>query len=241
MKFFLLFLPILTIIYAQNVKLAVAANVSYVIDDLIKEYKKEHNLTKITLSIGSSGKLAAQILNGAPYDIFLSANKEYPQRLYEKGVSKVPPKVYAKGRLVLFSTKDIDISSGLDSLLNKDIKKVAIANDKTAPYGKATKEALIKKGLYEKLKPKFIYGESIGQTLIFTLKAADAGVVAKSLLYSKKMQKYKNFVDINSSLYTPIEQASLLINQTKEAKEFYNFLFSKEAKEIFKRYGYIVE
>jgi molybdate transport system substrate-binding protein len=243
MKFLFLFLLLFNTIFAQNLKIAVSANVSYAIDDLIKAYK-EKNSTNIEVTIGSSGKLSAQILNGAPYDIFLSANTSYPQKLYQKGISKIAPKVYVKGVLVLFSTKKIDLKDGLNTLTKNSIKKIAIANDKTAPYGKATKEALLKKNLYYKLKPKFIYGQSIGQTLIFTLKAADVGIVAKSLLYSKELSKYKegvDFVQIDSSLYTPIKQGALLIGTSKEAKDFYNFLFSKEAKVIFKKYGYIVE
>jgi len=244
MKFILLLLFLINIIYAQNLKIAVAANVSYAMEDLIKTYKKSHNNSNISVSVGSSGKLAAQILHGAPYDIFLSANTTYPQNLFKKGVSNMPPKVYVKGVLAIFTTKDINITNGLLSLTNPNIKKIAIANDKTAPYGVAAKEALINAKLYKKLKPKFVYGESIGQTLIFTLKAADVGIVAKSLLYSNKMSKFKegkDYIEVKSSLYNPIEQAALLLSNSKEANSFYNFLFSKEAKEIFKRYGYIVE
>jgi len=244
LKFIILLFAILNLLSAQNIRVAVAANVSYAIKDVISAYKKENKNSNISITVGSSGKLATQILNGAPYDIFLSANTSYPKKLYEKKVSNVPPKVYVKGLLALFTTKDFNISKGLDSLTNPKIKKIAIANYKTAPYGEAAKEALEKLNLYNKLKPKFIYGESIGQTLIFTLKAADVGIVAKSLLYSKELSKYKegvNFVEIKPTLYNPIKQAALLISNSKEATNFYNFLFSKEAKDIFRKYGYIVD
>jgi molybdate transport system substrate-binding protein len=244
MKFLLIFIFLINIIYAQNLKIAVAANVSSAMKDLVKAYKISNSKTNITVTIGSSGKLAAQILHGAPYDIFLSANTKYPLNLYKKGVSKVAPKVYAKGTLALFTTKGVDISNALESLTNENIKKIAIANYKTAPYGQAAKEALTSAKLYAKLMPKFVYGESIGQTFIFTLKATDVGIVAKSLLLSKEMAKYKegkDFIEIDSSLYNPIEQGAILISNTKEAQNFYTFLFSKEAKDIFKHYGYIVK
>ena len=243
MKSIILLFAIFSLISAKDIRVAVAANVSYAMQDIIKAYKMKDNSTKITTTIGSSGKLAAQILNGAPYDIFLSANQKYPQNLYEKNITKEPPKVYVKGQLVLFSTKDLNISKSLELLESKKVKKIAVANPKTAPYGVATKEALINAKIYKKIEPKFVYGESIGQTLIFTLKAADIGIVAKSQLYSKPMSKYKegkDFIDINSSLYTPTKQAALLLSNKDKAREFYNFLFSKEAKDIFRKYGYIV-
>lgn len=243
MKFIILLFVILNLLNAQNIKVAAAANISYAIKDIIKAYKEQNPNININLTISSSGKLAAQILNGAPYDIFLSANEEYPKKLYKNGLSKTPPKVYAKGLLALFTTKEFNLKN-LNSLLDPKIKKIAVANPKTAPYGEATKEALERVNLYNKLKPKFIYGESIGQTLIFTLKAADVGVVAKSLLYSKELSKYQkrvNYIEIDPKLYNPIKQAALLINSSNEAKSFYNFLFSQKAKSIFKKFGYIVD
>jgi len=244
MRYLITLLIVCSITYSKNINIAAAANVAYAIKSVINTYKKEHQNINISLNIGSSGKLSAQILQNAPYDIFLSANREYPQKLFEKKFGIENPKVYVKGLLALFTNKNIDISSGLDSLLNPKISKIAIANDKTAPYGVATKEALSKRDLYKRLKDKFIFGESIGQTLIFTQKAADVGVVAKSLLYSKELSKYKEgkeFTEINKSLYKPIEQSALLLSNDKDAKDFYDFLFSPKAKEIFKNYGYIVE
>ncbi len=243
MRFIALLTIFLNIIYPQNIRVAVAANVANAVDDLKREFSKNHKNIKVFVSVGSSGKLSAQIMHGAPYDIFLSANSSYPKELFKNGIGESEPKVYAKGVLALFTAKGLDISKGLNALQSPKISKIAIANAKTAPYGEAAKEALESAKLYSKLKSKFIYGESIGQTLIFTLKAADVGIVAKSLLYSKEMSKYKegrDFVEVDNSFYKPIEQSALLVGKSIEAKEFYNFLFSKEAKDIFKRYGYIV-
>ena len=242
MKIFTIFLTLTLFINAKTINIAVAANASSVIDELISYYKQEHKEISFNKFIGSSGKLSAQIINGAPYDIFLSANKEYPNNLEKRGLGVEKPKIYAKGTLAIFSIKDYNIS--LNTLSSSQIEKIAIANPKTAPYGEAAKEALQKANLYTKLKPKFIYGQSIGQTLTFTLKAADIGLVAKSQLFSNDLLKYKegkNWIELDKSLYKPISQAMILLNKDVEVEKFYNFLSSKEAKNIFKKFGYIEE
>ncbi len=242
MKSIVLILLLTIFISAKSINIAVAANVSYAIEDLIKSFKKSHSDIDVQTTVGSSGKLTAQIRAGAPYSILISANMAYPKALFKEGLTKDKPKVYAKGSLALLTTRGFDIESGLKSLTNPKIEKIAIANDKTAPYGVAAKEALENAKLYNRLKAKFIYGESVGQTLLYTLNAADAGLVAKSLLYSPKMAKYKegrDWISVDKSLYTPIEQGAVLIKgASSDANEFYNFLFSKEAKKILKAFGY---
>lgn len=223
---------------ASKLTIAIAANVSYAIPELINEFNKT-NPTKIRTIIGSSGKLTAQISNGAPFDIFMSANMKYPNYLYEKNITKTKPIVYAKGSLALFSSKQKEFSKGLELLKNS--KNIAIANPKTAPYGKASIEALKNVKLYKEIKNKFVYGESISQTVAYAVRATDMGIIAKSSLYSPKMKRYKkdiNYIDINPKLYTPIKQGIVLIN--KEAQAFYDFILSSKAKEIFRKYGYII-
>ena len=245
MKLLLFFL--LTIFsFAGTIKVAVAANVSYAIEALIKDFNKLNPNTNIEVNIGSSGKLTAQLMQNAPYDIFMSADMGYPEALYSKGLAVSKPKVYANGSLALFTKHNsIDLSKGLNVILDDSIKRVAVANPKTAPYGVATKEALENAKLYDKVKPKFIYGQSIGQTLTYTLTATDIGFVAKSTLLSKKLSQYrkgKNWIDVPLNLYTPTKQGIILIKRAKdnaEAKAFYNYLLSNRAKEIFKKYGYI--
>ncbi len=240
MKISLILISFFTIIYAKTINLAVAANASEVIKELANNYSKSYSDIKINISVGSSGKLSAQIINGAPYDIFLSADKKYPLELKKRGFGVKDYDIYARGALVLFSTKMSNLE--LNCLLSKSIKKIAIANDKTAPYGVVTKEALMSLKLYNKLRKKFIYGESIGQTIIFALKAADAAILARSQLKSSNLKKYKegkNWVDINRTLYTPTTQAMLQLQNGEEIDSFYNFLLSKKAKEIFKKYGYL--
>lgn len=243
-KILIIFLSLYLSSFAKELNLALAANVSYAIDDLIKEFNKTNKNIKVKYVIGSSGKLTAQIKNGAPYDLFLSANMKYPNTLYKKNLTLNKPLVYAKGSLALLSTKAKGLSSKLKLLTNKGIKRIAIANPKTAPYGIASKEALKKSNLYEKIKNKLIFGESISQTVSYTVTAADIGFIAKSSLYSKKMKKFKkniNWVEVDDSLYTPTKQGIVILKKTKvkdEAQAFFNFIKSKNAKNIFKKYGY---
>ena len=243
-KYLFIFISTLLTLNASTINLAVAANVSYAIDELKKEFIKNNKNADIKVTIGSSGQLYAQIKRGAKFDIFLSANMKYPNRLYKQKIAITKPIVYTKGSIALVLKKDLKANS-LEVLKSKKIKHIAIANPKTAPYGVAAKEALQNANLYNKLKNKFIYGMSIAQTLSYTLKAADAGIVAKSALFSKKLKRYNlHYIDINPLLYTPISQGMTILKNAKNkkpVKEFYDFLLSKTAKKIFKEYGYIIK
>lgn len=248
MKKILLFV-FLTIVslYGEKINIAVAANVSYAIDDLIKEFNKTNPNTKVQVTLGSSGKLTAQIKNGAPFNIFMSADMNFPQSLYEEQLAITEPVVYAKGALAILSSKRIDLSNGIDILKNEKISKIAIANPKTAPYGVASMEVVKNLNLEEKIKKKFVFAESISQTLVYTTTATDIGFIAKSALYDEKMSQYKENIDwinIDSNLYSPIEQGIVIIKNAKdnsEVKAFYDFILSSKAKEIFEKYGYLVK
>ena len=230
---------------AGEINIAVAANVSYAIDELKSEFAKIYPKTKVLVTLGSSGKLTAQIKNGAPYGLFMSADISFPQALYRDGLAAEKPQIYAQGALALFSTKKYDLSQGLNVLTSKNIKRIAIANPKTAPYGKAAFEAIKNSGLMDKIKQKFVYGESISQTVAYAATAADIGLIAASSLYSPNMAHYKkgsNWALINPSLYTPIKQGIVLLKKGSGDpgyKEFYDFILSPKAKTIFKKYGYI--
>ena len=233
-------------LYAGVINVALAANVSYAIDALKAAFEKQHPQITIHTTLGGSGKLTAQIFRGAPYDILMSADMKYPQALYEKGLSFTKPRVYAQGSLALFSSRARDFSQGLHILTQSRIKRIAIANPKTAPYGKASVEALKNAGLYKALKHKFVYAESISQTVAYAVTAADIGLIAKSSLYCKKMKVYtqnKHWIEIDSQLYTPIQQGIIILKQGQnnpEVQAFYEFILGPEAKKIFKEYGYQV-
>lgn len=235
-----------TLLYSQTINIAVAANISYAIPQIVKEFNKLYPNTKVNTILGSSGKLTAQIFHNAPYDIFLSANMKYPQTLYKKKFTLNSPKIYAKGSLVLFSSQKRDFTKGLNILLDKNIKTIAIANPKTAPYGLAAKKVLVISKLYDSIKSRLIYGESIGQTLTYSVKVCDIGIISKSSLFHKSMKKYQlndNYIEIDKNLYKPINQGIVLLKNAKnkiEAKQFYDFIFSTNARKILSKYGYIV-
>ena len=237
---------LLSSLTANSINIAVAANVSYAIEELKNEFNKQYPDTKVNVTLGSSGKLTAQIKHGAPYDIFISANMKYPTTLYEDKIAITKPKIYAQGSLALLSTTQRSFHKGIYLIDSMLIKRIAMANPKTAPYGKATLKALRNTKLYENIKNKLIYGESISQTVSYALIAADVGFIAKSSLYSPKMTKYKHnvhWIDVDPKLYTPIDQGIVILQNgknNKEVKAFYDFMVSDDAKNIMKEFGYLV-
>lgn len=243
-KIFLTLLLFSTYGDAGTIKVAVAANVSYAMDTLKKEFAQLHPDIRVQVTLGSSGKLTAQIKNGAPYELFMAANMMYPEALYEEGLASTKPLVYAQGSLAYLSYKQQDFSTGMAGLKSDAIEKIALANPKTAPYGKAAKEAMVRAGIYESVKHKYVFAESISQTVTYTITAADIGFIAKSSLYSPQMSHFKegiHWADVNSSLYTPINQGLVILKageKSVEVKAFYDYLLSKKAQKIFRDFGY---
>ena len=243
-RLLLSFIFIISTLSAGNINIAVAANVSYAINDLKREFKKLYPDTNVRVTLGGSGKLTAQIKNGAPYHLFMSANMRYPETLYAEGFATTKPLIYAQGSLAYFSGKKQDFSNGMELVQREDIEKIAVANPKTAPYGKATEEALRNAHVYEKVKSKFVYGESISQTVSYAVTAADMGFIAKSSLFSPVMTKYKkgvNWAEVDSKLYTPINQGIVILKNAElndEVAAFYDFMLSSKAKKILNDFGY---
>ncbi|WP_419770991.1 MAG: molybdate ABC transporter substrate-binding protein [Candidatus Marinarcus sp.] len=233
-------------VFAGQINIAVAANVSYAIDDLIKEFNKTNPDTQVLVTLGSTGKLTAQIKNGAPYNILMGANMKYPQALFDEQIAITKPVIYAQGSLAILSNSKKYFEKGIALTDEASIKKIAIANPKTAPYGKAAVEAMKNGGVLAKVENKFVYAESISQTVTYALTAADLGFIAKSSLYSPKMAMYKkgiNWVDVDSKLYTPINQGIVIIKNAQDNQEvraFYDFILGEKAKAIFTDFGYLV-
>ena len=230
----------------QQITVAAAANVQFAMNELKTEFTKETGID-VSVIIGSSGQLTAQIKNGAPYDVFISADMKYPETLFQDKAAVDSPRVYADGSLVVWTMKrKIKFDKNLTILLSGKINKIALANPRTAPYGAAAVEALKHFNLYNKVKDKLIYGESIAPTNQFIYsKAADAGFTAKSVVLSPQMKAKGRWMEIDTNSYKPIEQGCVLLkygydNHKNESIKFYNFLFSKKAKKILLKYGYKV-
>jgi len=246
LKLLIIILILSTYSMAGTIQIAVAANVSYAIYDLKKEFNKLYPDTKVKVILGSSGKLTAQIKHGAPYQLFMSANMKYPEALYKEKVAVTKPLVYAQGTLAYLSNKPQDFSNGMALTKDDNIKKIAIANPKTAPYGKAAVEAMKNASVYEDVKNKFVFAESISQTVSYTVTATDIGFIAKSSLYSPKMKQYKegiHWAQVDPKLYTPIKQGIVILKKGEEnfeVKAFYDFILSPAAQKILRDFGYLL-
>ncbi|MEI7999214.1 MAG: molybdate ABC transporter substrate-binding protein [Candidatus Omnitrophota bacterium] len=227
---------------AEEITVAGAANVQFTLEELKAAFTKETGVEVKTI-IGSSGKLTSQIENGAPFDVFMSADEDFPKRLYKDGITIGAPKIYAYGALVLWTLKDVDLSQGLGILKDSTFRKIAIGLPKAAPYGRQAVNAMKYNHLYSDIESKLVYGESIAQVNQFiTTQAADVGFTAKSVVLAPNMKGKGRWVDVDPKAYSPIAQAVVILKFAKHnelaAQKFYDFLFSPEAQEIFKKYGY---
>ncbi|MDD2886416.1 MAG: molybdate ABC transporter substrate-binding protein [Aliarcobacter sp.] len=255
-KIILGFMVLCSSIFAGEITVAAAANVTYAMGELVKEFNKTNPDTKVQVTLSSSGKLVSQIENGAPFDIFMSADMKFPQALFDKKLTSTAPVIYAQGALAMLSSKELDYSKGINVLKDSSITKIAIANPKTAPYGAAAVEA-IKNAKIVGAESKFVYAESISQAVTYATTATDIGFIAKSSLYEDKMSKYKenkNWLTVDPKLYTSIDQGIVIIDHSNnlvglindkvkkdEVKAFYDFILSPRAKKIFEDYGYLVK
>lgn len=241
-KLLFVILAIVSIANAGDLKVAAAANTTYAFEKIKSEFKKIYPDINLEVSLSSSGKLNAQIKNGAPFDIFMAANMKFTQDLYDHGFATTKPVIYAKGKLALLSVRGFDVKKGLDILKNPAIKTISIANPTTAPYGSASVEAMKKSGIYNEVSKKLVQAGNIGNALSQTLSATDIGFIAASAMFDSKMTKYKNdYILVDTKLYKPINQGIVILKNgknSKEAKEFYDFILSKSGKKIFKEYGY---
>lgn len=226
---------------AQGLRIAVAANAQFVARTLAAEFKRETGLDA-ELVVGASGKFTTQIEQGAPFDVFLSADMKYPQELFEKGFTTGKPRVYAYGKLVIWTLKNISIRDGLYSLTALHGGKIAIANPELAPYGEAAIQALTRLKLLEKVQPNVVYGESIAQVNQYLLTgAADVALTAKSVVLDPGQAGKGKWAEVPGNLYTPIAQGVVILRPAAanpRAQRFYQFIFSKPAQEIFRKYGY---
>lgn len=221
-------------------KVAAAADLTLAFQEIGKRFEAKTG-TPVVFSFGSTGQLAEQIENGAPFDVFAAANVQAIEKLTkEKLVVPQTVHVYALGRIVI-ATKTKGAVQTLNDLLKDDIKKIAIANPDHAPYGVAAKQALQKAGIWEQVKPKIVYGKNIADTLAYVESGnAEAGIVALSLV---KTSRSFHFQLINEAMHEPIQQAVAVMKATKhreEAKQFVAFLNSSEGRKIMKKYGFSI-
>lgn len=227
--------------WAQPLRVAVAANLQSVIGALKADFKQRSGIT-IEPILGSSGKLVAQIKNGAPFDVFLSADMDFPQALYKVGLSTKAPVGYAYGSLIICSSKNIDLENWKSILLTSAVKKIAIANPDIAPYGAAAKQLLQQKGILDGIKSHMVFGESIAQVNTYiTTGVVDVGFTTQALVSDPANKTKLYWKAIDSKSYKPLRQGVVILKMSKknaDAAKFYTYLLSPSAKRIFKQYGY---
>lgn len=226
----------------EKLLVAAASDLKFALDSLVIAFKKSSGGT-IEVTYGSSGKLYEQISNGAPFDVFFSADVEYPVRLKKKNLTSSESHVYGVGRIVLWSRKFDVEKEGMKTLQRPGIKKIAIANPLHAPYGKRAEEALKHYKLYDAIKSKLVFGENISQAAQFiTSGAADIGVVAYSLALSPNMKKENGkYYVIPEESHQRLEQAVVLTKHAKGnefAQSFFSFVKSDEAKQVLGHFGF---
>ena len=229
---------------AQELAVAAAADLKFAMTDLAAQFETKTG-TKVNVTYGSSGNFFAQLKNGAPFEVFFSADIDYARKLEAAGFSD-PGTLsrYATGRIVIWAPADSKLNvseSGWKTLLDDRVKKIAIANPEHAPYGRAAVAAMQKAGIYERVKSKLVFGENISQAAQFVQSGnAQAGILALSLAVSDALKDGKRW-DIPQDLHPPIEQAAIVLKSAKNnetARAFLDFVKSDKGRATLAKYGF---
>jgi len=228
---------------AQSTTVAVAANMKDAFIEIASAFKSTGK-PDMRVVYGSSGNFTAQIMNGAPFNLFIAADEHFPMELYKNGKTIDEGVVYAIGKLALITKSNsgiilLDNKAELAKAITK-ANKVAIAKPELAPYGKAAVEFLKAEGLWDLAKDKLVYGDNIGVATTYVVTgAAEIGFTALSLARSPEVNKEANFILLNPNLYEPIRQRMVLIKGApQEARDLYRFMQGTQARAILVKYGY---
>jgi molybdate transport system substrate-binding protein len=231
---------------AQELTVAAAADLQFAFQDVAARFQKDTGQSA-KLIFGSSGNFFTQIQNGAPFDVFFSADIDYPRKLEAAGLAE-PGTLYpyATGKIVLWVPNEskLDLGKGLRVLLDPSIGKIALANPEHAPYGRAAVAAIKHENIYDKVSGKFVLGENISQAASFiTSGSADIGIVALSLALAPAMKQKGRYVEISADAYPPLEQAAVILKSSQKkdvARQFIDFLKTPPILELLRSYGFSV-
>jgi molybdate transport system substrate-binding protein len=242
-----LFHALLGGVQAQDLTVAAAADLQFAMQDIAAAFLKQTG-KHVSVVYGSSGNFYEQIENGAPFDLFFSANLDYARKLESSGLAEPGTfYAYATGKIVLWvpAASKVNLQDGLRAALDPSVRKLAVANPQHAPYGQAAIAALKKEGLGEGVYKKLVLGENISQTASFVLSgSADAAIIALSLALSPNMKDKGRYVEVPATDYAPIEQACVVLAKSRhkaDARALLDFIKTPEAKEILERYGFGVK
>lgn len=229
--------------YAQTVKVAAAANLRYILDEIKAKYAISSPVVQIDVTLGASGALTQQIINGAAFDLFMAADIKFPQKLKEQGCVIGTVKTYGYGKLALWSTV-LDVSEGIELLKKPSIKRISIAKPELAPYGERAVQCLKYYGFYESSKNKIVYADNIAQAAQFAESGnAEVAFIAYALLFGPEMKGKGSFYLLDTQSYQPVEQACVLLKTWKpnpEAAKFMQFVLGNDCKPIFEKYGFMI-
>ncbi len=230
--------------HAEKITVAAAADLKFAMDEVVVNFKKSNPSDDVDVVIGSSGKFYTQIQQGAPYDLFFSADIGFPRELAKAGLAASEVKPYAVGRIVLWSASLDATKMTLASLLDSQLTRVAIANPKHAPYGKRAEEALRASDLWEMVEPKLVYGENIAQTAQYVQTGnAQVGIIALSLALNPELAGKGGYWLIPDNLHQPLEQGYVITRRAANnalAKRFADYMMSKPARVIMTKYGFVL-
>jgi molybdate transport system substrate-binding protein len=239
----LLSFGVMTVAGAQSVRVAAAANLKFVLEDIRSLYVVAHPDAQIVMTFGSSGALCQQILNGAPFDLFLSADRTYPDRLAKEKATVGEIRTYAIGRLVLWSTT-LDLAKGIGAVDDSSVKTIVVAKPEVAPYGERAIQCLKYYEYYNRVQSKLVYADNISQAAQYVATGnADAGFVPLSLILAPGLNGRGFYVVLDEKSYIPVEQACVLIASQKpnaEASRFMDFLTGPVCRSLFQTHGYTI-
>jgi len=239
-----LFLLLYMGIHAQTVRVAAASNLRFIMQDIKAEYLKLYPHAEIEISLGASGALMQQIIHGAPFDFFLSADASFLQKLKNEAFTIGDIRIFGYGKLVLWSNT-LDVTKGMAVLSEKRVTRIALAKPEIAPYGEIAVQCLKFYKLYDALKPKFIYADNISQAAQFAETGnAEVAFLAYSLVMGPELRNKGTYFIPDHKSYKPIEQACALLKNSKgnpEALKFMNFVLGDACQPLFERYGYLVQ
>jgi len=233
-----------TTAHAEKITIAAASDLKFALDEIVSGFKASQPGSEIEVIYGSSGKFQTQIQQGAPFDLFFSADIAYPRELAKLGLAASEVKPYAVGRIVLWSNSLDASKMTLASLSAPEIGKIAIANPLHAPYGKRAEEALRAAGMWDKVQEKLVLGENIANTAQFVQTGnAQVGIIALSLALNPELAKSGGYFLIPESLHSPLEQGYIItkLGGAKPlAHQFADYLGAKPAQDIMKKYGFVL-
>jgi molybdate transport system substrate-binding protein len=230
----------------QELLVAAAADLKFVMEEMIEKFQQRSPETSVKVTYGSSGNFYSQLVNQAPFDIYFSADVGYPRKLSEQGLAlEGSDFVYAVGRIVIWvpAFSEIDVERlGVEALRHSSVRHIAIANPKHAPYGKAAEAAMRSLGLYEAIREKLVYGENVAQTFQFIQSgAAELGIIALSLALAPNARDQGRYWEIPLQTYPRLDQGGVILKWSREptaAQSFRSFVLGPTGREILKRYGF---